>query len=218
MQNKYFGDIHDFYKYYFLKFISNYYTLGIHWCLVSDEKEKNDGEKSLTEKEMQKDSTLYTLLEKSEKNVQNIKNYFDNNVKYFDDLHEHFYLAHVYGKRSIIKLQKQEIIFFDPDNGIEVPSTNNNNKFKYVSYELLANFWNMEKSLIIYQHADRSKESTTEKINYLCESLNCNKIENIEIIKRSNVKYIFIINRKQFNLKNKIDSFIKENKEYEKYM
>lgn len=218
MQNKYFGDKHDFYKYFLLKHISKFYSLGIHWCLVPDEIGKNDGKKTVSKLEMGKDDILFKILTNSEKNIKNIEKYFDKKVKYFNEKHERFYMAHVYEKKSIGKLKDQEIIFFDPDNGIEVPSTNNKNKFKYVSYGLLENFWKMDKTLIIYQHTDRNKESTDEKINFLCESLNCNRIANIEIIKKGNVKYIFIINKKHFILRDIIADFIGKNNEYERYI
>ena len=216
MQNKYFGDKHDFYKYLLLNHISKYYSLGIHWCLVPDEPKKNDGKKTLKKKEMEKNSTLYTILNDSKKDIKNIEKYLNKNVKFFYEKHEHFYMEHIYITKSIEKLKTQEIIFFDPDNGIEVLSTNNKNKFKYVSYGLLANYWEMEKTLIIYQHKDRNKKSTNEKIDYLCKSINCNKSKDIEIVKKGNVKYIFIINKKHYNLRNIIDDFINKNNEYEK--
>jgi len=59
MQKKYFGDIHDFYKYYFLKEISKDYSLGIHWCLNPKEEQKNDGNKTLSNKEFKKDDKLF---------------------------------------------------------------------------------------------------------------------------------------------------------------
>ena len=87
MQNKYFGDKHDFYKYLLLNHISKYYTLGIHWCLVPDESNKNDGGQKLSESEMVKNSTLYTILNNSGKDIKNIEKYFSKNVKYFNKKH-----------------------------------------------------------------------------------------------------------------------------------
>jgi hypothetical protein len=213
MQNKYFGDIHDFYKYYFLRHISEKYLLGIDWCLVPNENKKGDGQKSLTENEKKKEEELYTLLKKSQKNVNSIKKYFNAKVKYFEEMHSDFCLCHIYEKNAIDELNYMDIIFFDPDNGIEMSSTNNKNKFKFVSYGLLEKFWNMGKSLIIYQHSDRSKKSIDVKINNLIKALGC-KRENILIIKKSNVKYIIIINKKHSKLENDIKQFLYENKEY----
>lgn len=217
MQNKYFGDIHDFYKYYFLKIISNNHSLGIHWCLVPDDLKNNDGKKKLSLKEKNKDAELYSLLENSRKDIREIEKYFIKTTKFFIKMHEHYYLDHVYNKEAIDKLIDCDIIFFDPDNGIEVPSTNNKNKFKYVSYGQLFDFWNMGKTLIIYQHSDHDKKSAEEKIINLSKSLNCKK-EDIFIIKKGQVKYFFVINEEHFSLKHTVNEFLSNNKEYEKYM
>jgi hypothetical protein len=218
MQNKYFGDKHDFYKYFFLKHISNYYSLGIHWCLISDEEKTNDGKKSLSKIEENKEMILYKMLNNAEKNIKTIKCYFPKKTKYFDEIHKCFYRDFIYGKNAIKKLNSQDVIFFDPDNGIEVSSTKNSNKFKFITYKLLSEFWNMGKTLIIYQHTDRNKKSIDEKINNLCDLLKCNKIKNILIVKRGNVKYICIINKKHFDLRDIIADFLCKNKEYEKYI
>jgi hypothetical protein len=63
MQNKYFGDIHDFYKYFLLKNISEYKSLGIHWCLAPDD-ERSDGNKPLTEIEKINADNYMKLLNK----------------------------------------------------------------------------------------------------------------------------------------------------------
>jgi hypothetical protein len=84
MQNKYFGDIHDFYKYFLLKNISKYKSLGIHWCLIPDDN-KSDGNKILTDKENKKCLELFDIL-KQGKEINNIKQYFSKNVSYYDNL------------------------------------------------------------------------------------------------------------------------------------
>jgi hypothetical protein len=217
MQNKYFGDIHDFYKYYFLKEISECYSLGINWCLVPDEPKSNDGRKCPSDKEKNKDNELYLLLKDPPKNVEGIKKYFKKGTKFFSEMHRDFYLDYIYNKNAINKLIGCDIIFFDPDNGIEMPSTNNNNKFKFVSYGQLFDFWNIGKTLIIYQHSDRKKKSTETKIENLCKLLKCKEAD-IFVIKRGQVKYFVIINKEHYSLKKKITEFLNNNKEYEKYM
>jgi hypothetical protein len=213
MQNKYFGDIHDFYKYYFIRHISENYLLGINWCLVANESKKNDGKKPLTKCEKEKEGKLYTVLKKSKKNVGSIEGYFPNKVKYFKEMLNDFYFAHIYEKNVIEKFDDRDIIFFDPDNGIEMQSTNNKNKFKFVSYGLLAEFWNRGKSLIIYQHSDRSKNSIKEKKNNLIRVLKC-KADNILVIQKGSVKYFLLINKNHTKLKNEVEQFLCKNEEY----
>ena len=214
MQNKYFGDVHDFYKYYLLKRISEHFSIGIHWCLIPNEK-SNDGNKKITGKENDKDSKLFCLLNRSKnKNVKNIKPYFPTKTKYFDDIHRHYFMNSLYQKNAFEKLCKQKVIFFDPDNGIEVLSTNNKNKFKYLSYDIIEKLWGNGNSMIIYQHLGRDKMSLENKIGKITELLKCRKIGNIKIIRRKYVDYIFIIQKKHYLLHDIIADFVGKNKEY----
>jgi hypothetical protein len=216
MQNKFFGDIHDFYKYYFLKEVTKDYSFGIHWCLVPDETSKKDGRKPLTAKEERKDTDLYNLLTKNNHNIKTIEQYFSERLghgqKYFYRLHEHYYNDYLYEEEAVNELESQDIIFFDPDNGIEVPSTDNQNKFKYISYRLLYKFWSLGKSLIIYQHADRKKGSIEEKIRILYNLID--KKANVITVKRGQVTYICIIQGDEhYIMKDELVEF-RKNKEY----
>jgi hypothetical protein len=214
MQNKYFGDIHDFYKYVLLKNISMYKSLGIHWCLVPNDK-KSDGNKKLTAKEKEKCIELYDLIKNSRnKNINNIKHFFKNNTRYYDTLLVDNCNVKIYEEEAFTKLKKLNVVFFDPDNGIEVKSTNKKNLFKYLSYDLIKKFWNNGNSLIIYQHSDRIKDSLNKKIIQLENHLNCEKIRNIEIIKIKNVYYIFIIQKNDFDLRDILANFLNHNEEY----
>jgi hypothetical protein len=211
MQDKYFGDIHDFYKFYFLKRITQDYPLGIHWCLHPNEPQKNEGNKSITPKEEKKDGTLYQLLLKNRhKKVDYIKSYFPKKTKYYSHELEHYYKDFIYEENSIETLKNQDIIFFDPDNGIEVSSMKNAEKYKYVSYRLLVKFWNLGKSLIVYQHERGNKGKTNEKIKILYDLIN--KSANIITVKKSNVTFICIIQGdKHYIIKDEIVDFLKNN-------
>jgi hypothetical protein len=215
MQNKYFGDIHDLYKYILLKNISMYKSLGIHWCLVPNDK-KSDGNKKLTVKEKEKCVELYDVIKNSKsKDINNIKPFFKNSTRYYDNLLVEQNNVKIYGEEAFAKLKKMDIIFFDPDNGIEVKSTNKNNLFKYLSCDLIKKFGDNGNSLIIYQHSDRIKDSLNKKITQLEKYLNCERIGNIEIVKIKNVYYIFLIQKKDFDLRDILANFINHNnKEY----
>jgi hypothetical protein len=191
MQNQFFGDRHDFYKYFFLKEITKDYSLGIHWCLVPDQG-GNAGNIQLTGKEEKKDKKLYNLLAKNRHNIESIESYFsEETTQYYGSLHEDYFQDFIYEDKAISKLQNQDIIFFDTDNGIEVLSTDNKNKFKYISYRLLYKFWSLDKSLIIYQHADHKKDSIDEKIRILYNLID--KKANVITVKKGNATYICVI-------------------------
>ena len=213
MQEKYFGDIHDFYKYYFLKEITKDYSLGIHWCINNYVELKNYGDKILTQKEKNKNEELYELLVKNRhKNVKHIKPYFPNKTKYFDKILENYFMDYIYEDDAIEALKTQDIIFFDPDIGIEIQSMANSEKYKYVTYRLLIKFWNLGKSLIIYQHERGDPKKTDEKINILYNLIN--RQANIITVKRDNVTYICVIQGDiHYIIKDELVNFIK-NKEY----
>jgi hypothetical protein len=216
MQNQFFGDRHDFYKYFFLKEITKDYSLGIHWCLVPDEGGKA-GQTLLTDKEKNKDQDLYKILTNTTgQNVENIEPYFSKHLRheiaFFSEPHVDYSNDFLYEQEAVNCLSYQDIIYFDPDNGIEVPSTNNKNKYKYVSYRLLQRFWQMEKSLIIYQHADHQKDSLEEKIRILYNLIG--KKANVITVKKGQVTYICMIQGdKHYIMKDELVEF-KKNKEY----
>ena len=215
MQNKYFGDIHDFYKYFLLKHISGYFSIGINWCLIKDEN-SNDGNKKLRKIEKDKDTTLYSILNNSE-NILGINAYFSKKVGYFDNIYEHYFLNSVYQKKAFDKLNKKDIIFFDPDNGLEVISTNNKNKYKYLSYDTIEKYWTNGNSMIIYQHLSRDKNALDNITQKIEELLNCSRHGNIKFIKKGNVAYIFIMQKKHFLLHDVIANFVNKNSEYSIY-
>lgn len=54
---------------------------------------------------------------------------------------------------------KADIIFFDPDNGIEVASTNKKNIHKYITWDEISKIFNSGKSILVYQHFPRSNRN-----------------------------------------------------------
>jgi len=218
MQNKYFGDISDFYKYYFLRNICLDYKLGINWCLIPND-DSNDGKHIITKKKRLKniDEKLYKILEKSilnnNRNTKYIENgYFNNDTIFYNSVYEKYFLDGVYEEKAFNNLINQDIIFFDPDNGIEVPSTKAIDKLKYVQYRTILKYWNNKKSMIIFQFRDFVSNSIKDKRNKLIECLKCSK-NNIKIIKIENVYYFCLINNKHKKLFKSISDFINYNKE-----
>lgn len=213
MQNKYFGDIHDFYKYYFLKEVTQSYSLGVHWCLVPDEDQRNDGNRPLGKDEEGKDKDLYNILNKHRsQSVKFIKPYFSPKTVYYERLHKYYANDLNYEEECIEKLKKQDIIFFDPDNGIEVESTTNAKRYKYVSFRILQRFWHLGKSSIIYQHDSRTKGQLDNKIRTLYDLIG--KSANVIVVKKGNVSYIcFIQSREHFITLDHLAQF-RENEEY----
>jgi len=94
-----------------------------------------------------------------------------------------------------------------------VPSMKNSEKYKFVTYRLLVKFWNLGKSLIIYQHEGRNKRQTDEKIEILYGLIE--RRANIITVNKGNVTYICVIQGgEHYIIKYELVNFSK-NKEYE---
>ena len=209
MKEKYFGDITDFYKFFFLKSILGKYKLGINWCLT-DNDTSNDGDKKIVNKPelKEKDEILFNKL--SKRKFSEIIEYFGGNVEEYKEKYKEFYLEYKYETEAFNKLKKQDIIFFDPDNGIEMPSKKISERYKYISYRTITKYWNNNNTLIIFQHKDHQKDTLNEKKENLIKCLKCNK-NDIVIVNSKKVYYICIINKKHIKIKNVIEIFCKEN-------
>jgi len=205
MQKQYFGDFTDFYKFFFLKNITGKYKLGINWCLTRDDG-SNDGAKKIGNKpELKKvDDVLYNIL--SKRIFNKIIKYFSKNIEEYREEYKKFNLEYKYETDAFNKLRKQDIIFFDPDTGIEMPSTKLSERYKYISYRTITKYWNDNKTLIIFQHKDRQKDMLKEKKGNLIDCLGCNK-NDILIVDIKKVYYICIINKKHIEIKNIIENF-----------
>jgi len=209
MQEKYFGDFTDFYKFFFLKNIIGKYKLGINWCLTPND-ETNDGNKKIENKlKLEKiDTVLYNILLK--RKFSDIIKYFnENNIKDYREEYKIFHLEYKYETDAFNKLKKQDIIFFDPDTGIEMPSKKLSERYKYISYRTITKYWNEKKTLIIFQHKDRKKNALNEKKENLINCLDCSK-NDILIVNTRKVYYICIINKKHISIKTSIKDFCKK--------
>lgn len=206
MQKKYFGDVTDFYKFFFLKNIVGEYSLGINWCLTKNDK-SNDGKNKVRNKpELKKfDNELYDIMLK--RNLCKIQSeYFTKNTKFYGEKHEKFHMEYLYEISAFYELRNQDIIFFDPDTGIEMPSKKLSERYKYISYRILSKYWNENKTLIIFQHKDHQIKTLEDKKGKIIECLKCNK-NDILMVNSKKVNYICVINKKHTELKNSIREF-----------
>ncbi len=86
-----------------------------------------------------------------------------------------------------------DIVFFDPDNGIEVASTNKKNIHKYVTWDELIQTFNTGKSVLVYQHFSRSNRDTfiNNKITEIQNRVQCTVVS----IKVKHSVYFFILQK-----------------------
>jgi len=171
MKNQYFGDINDYKKFGLLRSIMSTSDINIliSWMLTEDDG-STDGKfieyLSEPEKWSQYDSQLYleiaTLLKENKKReVSLIENSaILNGSQYFSKLVPDQGDARTSWLSELKeKSINSDLIFLDPDNGLEIKSkkygTKNSSKFLY--WHEVESLWSSGKSLLIYQHFIREK-------------------------------------------------------------
>lgn len=201
MQNRYVGDIGDFGKYGLLRFLCGatdsaareHLRLGIVWYLVPNEQGTNDGSHtSYLEHDRYLlrlcDVTLYDslrgLVHRENRLVSSVEEsaifpadtLFYNRPLTYSALSRarkaRFNLRQRWLDAAVEFTEPSDIIFLDPDNGLEVRSVTRYSKHgpKYVFLEELEPFVTRKQSLVIYQHLCRRK-SAAEQIDERLASL-----------------------------------------------
>lgn len=171
MKNKYFGDINDYRKYGLIRLLSDHgrFGTGICWMLTADDLRK-DGLRTayLEERYWQKwrrfDAELFdalyqavmvdgqrdvsvaqsaSILPRMRFHSEMLTDGGDTRSRFFQDALKTF--------RGV------ELVFFDPDNGIEVPSTpyGRRGSAKYIYWREMETAFKKGHTLLIYQHFPR---------------------------------------------------------------
>jgi hypothetical protein len=181
MQNRYVGDVGDFGKYALLKKLADHdLRLGIAWYLNLLEEGNQDGNlRSYLDSKrkgtfQQCDPTLHDSL-RSLRNRRPCLSLIQENAilpegtAFYDtELWSEDHLKLAYGQRetnrkqwfvsAFDKLRSCDIVFFDPDNGLETKTTTPRRKSaaKYVFLSEVSPFVENGQSIIIYQHQSRA--------------------------------------------------------------
>ena len=175
MKNQYVGDINDYKKYSLIEIISQVLNEKILFAwMLTDYDGRNDGKKldylQNKKNESQLNPDLFEKLKSIDKKIHGIKdvqellgdkyNYYsetlcdgrDERAKYFEAL--------------LVEAKKAGLVFFDPDNGIEVKSVEcgNKNSSKYLYWDEIQQFADWGKDILIYQHFPRK-----ERISYISD-------------------------------------------------
>ena len=169
MKNQYFGDIHDYRKYGLLRAIlcATELSLGVCW-LLTDNDGTGDGKNRKylqTPKYWSRfDSELYESLSQLGNSdipraVKNAKscNLLPRASYYSETVPGNREQRPSYLNKALKQLRGTDLLFFDPDNGIEVPSVKYGTKKspKYVYWREIEEAYRRKHSVIIYQHFPR---------------------------------------------------------------
>lgn len=170
MNNQFFADRNDFFKYDLLLELmerSSFFKQLTFVPMLTPE----DGRKGGNLKDYQCGSrrpALYRFLreclENGHRDVRSLRDYFAphrftytpyRDSSYFTDKHRQTYFRGIPDQALV-----EALVFIDPDNGLEVPSTRPSNGDKYLKYEELDDQFsrmNDPSVLVVYQHHPRVK-------------------------------------------------------------
>lgn len=169
MKDQYFGDLNDYLKYGLLRAIleAGQVTLGVCWLLTNDDGGA-DGEirKYLEEPEIwcRFDSDLYGKLRQLresgvKRTVQNamLWNVLPGASYYGELVVDDTGQRNSYFEEALRRLDNVDLLFFDPDNGLEVskPKYGNSESSKYLYWREVEEAYASKHSLLIYQHFPR---------------------------------------------------------------
>lgn len=211
MKDQYTGDVNDYRKYGLLRVIYQVtgLRLGICWLKTPDDNVQKDGKKLDYLRNIKNESkcdpplfkALYDVVET--KKVRTIDvvlrtGILGDAISFVDIVPDDAEGRSVYLNRSLSALDSAGIIFFDPDNGIEVKSKPYGRKSssKYVYLAELEQFYVQGHSLLIYQHFPRVKRDEYIRLRtaQLRERLRCGAILSI---RSANVVFFLVSSKKR---------------------
>ena len=173
MKNQYFGDVNDYRKYGLLRGLSQegHFRLGVCWMLTPNDG-RSDGRftdyLSRPSQWSQFDPPLFDSLTRaldspSGRNVSQVQDLgFLPGALFFQPLlSDHPIRRAEYLAEMLDAFADAELIFFDPDNGLEVKSRpyGSGGSSKYLYWREASEAFQRGHSLLIYQHFPRQKRS-----------------------------------------------------------
>lgn len=170
MKNQYFGDINDYLKYGLLRMIGQVTGLQLAVCwMLTPKDDRRDGGKTAylnaPEKWRRYDLELFDTLQQAvdqncravqvahEMNIVPAAGYFSQDLQDGISSRTAFFMGMEYAAAA------SALVFFDPDNGMEVKSKPKGRKdsSKYLYWDEVRRFSDLGKSLIVFQHFAREK-------------------------------------------------------------
>lgn len=213
MKDQYFGDFGDYQKLSLLKSLKKE-ELGIlvHWLKTKDD-ESTDGKHVtyLDKPELWRefDAEAYDFLKAKMDSGKRLLSHIETSEhcsgigflnSYIEDE-----VARKHMLQNVIE-SSADVVLFDPDNGIEVASTNKKNVHKYVTWDELTSAYGSGKSVIVYQHFSRTNRERfiQDKVSEIQDRIACPVIS-VQV--RHSVYFILVQDAHKPRLTRSIRSF-----------
>ena len=188
MQNRYVGDVGDFAKYALLRSVTSdtlqALRLAVIWYLYPDEAHNSDGRhisylNSQSYRDLDPDlhSLMHRLVRGTRRRVVEVKKsaVLPVSTRFFEEpVTKDVGLRLSASQRQTSRMQwfaraqaavdGADIVFIDPDNGIEVRSVPKgaSKAGKYVYWDEIQSLWSKGHSLLIYHHLNRSMKASMQ--------------------------------------------------------
>jgi hypothetical protein len=170
MKHQYFGDVNDFRKYGLLHGLTGQGSLqtGVCWMLTEGDQRSDGGMVGYLDKADEFRAFVPDLFDflrecvhvKRARHISNIeKSGFLPSAVFFSDLlTDDRQAREVYFERMLCTFANVDLIFFDPDNGFEVPSKplGRKDSSKYLFWHEFEASVNAAHSVLVYQHFPRA--------------------------------------------------------------
>lgn len=225
MKNQYAGDVGDYTKLGILRWLEKAgLSIGLNWYLTPDESELS---KTFTDGNHTKflkydcdtpDKELHCALKKiglSDKRtvIRLERAKLFKNALFWNKMLE-AQNRDKWHLEALKKLHNQDVIFLDPDNGLEVKSTNpySKNGNKYTTYKEAADYYVQGATVIIYNHRDRKPEEDYLKRFYQFKEMEETKNAKMFYLRASRYSvrdYLFLVQERHFSdLERALDNFL----------
>jgi len=174
MKVQYFGDVNDYRKFALLRLLARDAELKIGVCwMMTEPDERSDGNLRgylrQPERWRQLDPDVFDALSKvssppSVADLSRVENegIISSAIFFSDSAPDELAKRTEFHNRCMLSLSETELVFFDPDNGLEVPSFKKGSKQsnKYAFYDEIVDHFERGKSILVYQHFPRKPRTT----------------------------------------------------------
>ena len=168
MKNQYFGDVNDYKKYGLLRGLSCDGAIKTFVCwMLTESDNRSDGNKTAYLENpgqwRHHDPDLFDSLAKSVRNTKRDVKQAEHlgiipRARYYPTLlYDDAESRTEYFQNMYTAADSSDLIFFDPDNGLEVKSTQKGKRgsSKYIYWDELSRSFELSYSLLVYQHFPR---------------------------------------------------------------